>query len=62
MAKGGARYVGDGDYVPGIPARDLSAAEWKKISETVREQLVEAGLYRPVSSKSKASGVNDGGE
>lgn len=43
-ASTGARYVG-GDYWPGIPARDLTPAEWAAIDPETRARLIELGLY-----------------
>ena len=36
------KYVGKGDYIPGIPARDLTAAEVRKYGE---ERLLKSKLY-----------------
>jgi hypothetical protein len=31
------RYIGNGAFVSGVPARDLSAAEWLALTEEQRE-------------------------
>lgn len=33
----GARYVGDGAWLPGVPARDLSAAELERFEDAIRQ-------------------------
>ena len=39
------RYTGDGDYILGVPARDLSVDEFEALPEGIREQCVDNGLY-----------------
>lgn len=39
------RYTGEGRYIQGIPARDLSPEEWQRLSEEQRESAVRLGLY-----------------
>lgn len=41
-----ALYMGDGDYVQGIPARDLTLEEWEAISDEQQERLKELGIFR----------------
>lgn len=36
------KYIGKGDFVPDIPARDLSEAE---VSRFGRQRLLDSGLY-----------------
>jgi len=38
----GMKYVGDGTFLPGIPARDLTEAE---VVEYGRKRLLASGLY-----------------
>jgi len=41
-----ARFAGDGSmFFGGIPARDLSRAEWDAIPGAVREAALATGLY-----------------
>lgn len=40
------KYIGNGNYYQGIPARDLTEDEWEAISRRKRKRLVELGLYR----------------
>lgn len=48
-------YIGNGAFLPGVPARDLSAAEVKKHNE---QELIASGLYKkPAAKKVK---VDDG--
>lgn len=45
------KYVGNGKYIPGVPARDLTTEEWKAIPAQWRA-LAER-LYRPVKAAKK---------
>lgn len=47
----GARYIGDGASIPGIPARDLSAEEIAALSDEQRTALVTSGLYTLTSEE-----------
>ena len=47
----GLRYLGHGEFIPGVPARDLNAEEVKKFGE---ERLLKSNLYEEVKRKSKA--------
>lgn len=47
------KYIGNGAFVPGIPARDLSADEVKQYGG--EKALAETGLYEIVR-KSKKEG------
>lgn len=40
------RYVGAGDFVSGVPTRDLTAAEWAQLSD--EQRACAAALYEPV--------------
>lgn len=42
-------YVGEGAYVPGVPARDLTEEEWKALSADQRRAA--KGLYRRLAVK-----------
>lgn len=39
------RYAGKGDYLPGVPARDLSVQEFEALPETIQQQCLDLGLY-----------------
>lgn len=39
-------YVGKGAYIDGIPARDLTAADWARLNEDDRAAVERAPLYR----------------
>lgn len=39
------RYIGEGAYVPGIPARNLSGAEWNELLVATRRALLAQNLY-----------------
>lgn len=39
------RYVGQGDYLPGVPRRDLSPDEFAALPEAVQQLCIDLGLY-----------------
>lgn len=39
------RYIGDGAYFQGIPARDLRDDEFAALSEAQQQALLGSGLY-----------------
>lgn len=39
------RYVGDGSFLLGVPARDLTAEEWAALGPAGQATLLYAGLY-----------------
>jgi hypothetical protein len=49
------KYKGDGSqYVPGVPARDLTTDEFKALSQEQQKAVLESGLYEmPVNQKPK---------
>lgn len=62
------RYVGDGAYIHGVPARDLTEEEAAQFGALIREQEQAAHmtLYEPVAqpavSKRSAKADAEGGE
>ena len=41
-----ATYIGDGAFVNGVPARDLTKAEWDELTAEQRKAAVDLKLYR----------------
>ena len=39
------KYTGNGDYLPGIPARDMTMKEWRAYPKEKRDTAVNLGLY-----------------
>lgn len=39
------KYIGNGDYVMGIPARNLTVEEWESLPEETRQALMAQKLY-----------------
>ena len=37
----GVKYIGKGAYLRGVPARDMTIDEWKKIPAKKRKHLIE---------------------
>jgi hypothetical protein len=46
-------YVGDGSFIAGVPARDLTAAEAHEFGQVITEQQAATGmtLYAPKTHK-----------
>ena len=45
------RYIGDGAFLPGVPARDLTEAEVKQYALA---DLLSSGLYEEIKSQEPA--------
>lgn len=55
------KYVApNGEFVPGIPARDLTDKEWKEIAPEIRQSLVDAGVYQEQGKSKPKAEVKDG--
>jgi hypothetical protein len=39
------KYIGDGAAIPGIPARDMTKAEFMKLDVETRAIILACGLY-----------------
>jgi hypothetical protein len=39
------RYCGQGSYMIGLPARDMTLEEWQSYPEALRSAALEIGLY-----------------
>jgi hypothetical protein len=48
------KYVGNGDFIPGVPARDLSDKEVKELG--IQEAVEASDLYKKESAKKQAAG------
>ena len=46
------KYVGDGAFIPGVPARDLSEKEIKELD--IQEAVEASDLYKKESAKKPA--------
>lgn len=59
----GLRYIGGGSYLPGLPARDLSAADLVEYGAIIAE-MEQAGtlgqLYEEVTSTGSVTGEGEG--
>lgn len=49
-------YIGKGAFLPGVPARDLTADEAEKFG---RMRLLESGLYKNATPEKPAPAVSD---
>lgn len=46
IESGGVRYAGDGaTFIPGVPIRNLTADEWRELSDEVKALCISSGLY-----------------
>jgi hypothetical protein len=45
------RYVGNGEFISGVPARDLTAEEWEGLTEAQRQTALGCGLYELLPGK-----------
>jgi hypothetical protein len=48
------KYVGDGEFLSGIPARDLTEAEWESLSKEQQKAALNSGLYEKSKPKKTA--------
>lgn len=53
------KYIGNGSYLPNVPARDLTAEEIKQLP-TTRETLLASGLYTEEKPAKKQEVKADG--
>lgn len=56
------KYIGGGDWIIGVPPRDLSDDEWKRYGPVIEEQqkILDRTLYEqekaPAAAKTKDTG------
>lgn len=53
------RYIGDGAWLPGVPARDLSTEEWEQYKDTILASSQAAQLYQ-LPARDSEEGVTNG--
>ncbi len=46
-------YVGQGAFLDGVPARDLTEADFARLDEGARAAVENSGLYRPAKRKAE---------
>ena len=46
-------YIGGGDFLAGLPARDMSGAEWLDYPADLRKHALDPGLYQVAEEVSK---------
>jgi len=44
-------YIGGGDFLAGLPARDMSGAEWLDYPADLRQSALDLGLYQVASEE-----------
>ena len=50
------RYTGDGQYLVGLPTRDLTEEDVAMLTEEDQQRMVESGLYAPFTPLKPAKG------
>ena len=48
-----AKYIGGGDYIIGVPMRDIPQDEWDDLGSRKRALVEQSGLYRITRRKRK---------
>lgn len=48
------KYVGGGEFISGVPTRDMGKERWERIPEHLRELAMKEKLFELVEKKSKA--------
>jgi len=58
-----AKYIGDGEFIPGVPARDLTDDELEIYSEAIQAHLESTGreLYQIDSQSGRRRRRDDSG-
>lgn len=51
------KYIGNGEWLPGVPARDLTKEEVKQHG---KDYLLSTGLYEQIKPAKKAAAKKDG--
>lgn len=46
MSRNYVVYSGDGKYIPGVPSRDMSVAEWRSLPKELRDMAIKAGTHK----------------
>lgn len=58
--KNGLTYAGNGAFLQGVPARDLTPEEVSKLSPELKAKAIESGLYiEPLQEKQEEKDVKD---
>lgn len=48
-----AKYVGDGAFLAGVPARDLEDGDWARLDDARRDLVISSSLYELVEPEKK---------
>ena len=62
MSGHGYRYVGKGERYRGVPARDLTQAEYDALSPLEQRTVTESGAYKPLTAKQAEEAGPDSGK
>lgn len=47
------KYLNNGGFIQGVPARDLTQDEWDALEDWQRQAALKSGLYMIVTKKEK---------
>lgn len=50
------KYIGNGNWVVGVPARDLSMVEFEALDSDLQDVVKKCGLYELVKTKAAKAG------
>ena len=59
QAHTGARYIGDGAYLEGVPARDMTSTEWDALDKDARALLLKARIFVLANQTVQGTGGSD---
>lgn len=51
------KYSGEGQFIPGVPARDLTVQEWAVLPHAVQAVCLSTGVYEIVAEEPKSRRV-----
>lgn len=54
------RYVGEGGFLGGVPARDLTEEDWAALDAEQREAVEASDLYEPATESGAAAHDGEG--
>ena len=55
-----AEFMGGSNYLPGIPARDMTKAEWDALSEEDQVNSISLGIHKLSVHKDRGKTITDG--
>ena len=53
------KYIGKGEFIYGIPSRDIPQKEWLALGSEKRKRALASGLYKEVKRRAKREQINE---